>query len=223
MHPRISKRWFVRPLVRPPAGWSEMRVFLNSETEKFSEANDASLSDFFIFNFSCFYSPYPSSFLLVPPSPSSILPPCTSFLYPPPCFLLVPPSSSLLLPRSASSKLFRIGESPFFINFDESITDGPTNRLTDRPTDKASHRDADASKKDASISCPNLFHFLFAWTNICCYRQNSLIAGFLCTRQFILSRIFKRPYFIKFGLSITDGPTDGQGLTYRCEDVSSKA
>ncbi len=87
------------------------------------------------------------------------------FLYPRPSFLLAPPSSSSLLPphpsfpRPALSESFRFRKSPFFINFDESITDGPTDRRTngptdrptDQPTDKASYRDADASKNSRSV------------------------------------------------------------------------
>ena len=69
---------------------------------------------FFIFlkTFSFFHSPRPS-FLLVPPSSSSLLPPGPSFF-----------------PRPAMSKSFRICKRPFFIDFDESITDGPTDRRT---------------------------------------------------------------------------------------------
>ena len=78
--------------------------------------------------------------LLVPPSSR-------------PSFLLVLPSSPSLpprpsfFPRPALSNSSRSSKSRFFIDFDESITDGPTNRPTNRPTDEASYRDADASKK----------------------------------------------------------------------------
>ena len=85
-----------------------------------SEANDASFSDFFIFHFLTTFSFF-HSLPLLPYRPFS--------------FLLVPPSfSSLLLPRPALSKSCNIRKSPFFINFDESITDGPTDQPTDRRT-----------------------------------------------------------------------------------------
>ena len=86
-----------------------------------SEANGASLSDFFIFLF-FFYNFFIFSL-------SSLL------LSPRPSFLLVPPSSSSLLPphpsspRPALSKSFTIRKIPFFIDFDKR---GLTNALWDR-------------------------------------------------------------------------------------------
>ena len=44
---------------------------------------------------------------------------------------LLPPHPSS--PRPALSKSYSIRLSPFFIDFDESITDGPTNQRTDGP------------------------------------------------------------------------------------------
>ena len=84
-----------------------------------SEANDASLSDFFIFNFlatfSFFHSPRPTFLSSLLPRPS-------------------------FFPRPALSRLFRIRKSRFWR---KQITDQRTNQ---RQTDKASYRDADASK-----------------------------------------------------------------------------
>ena len=66
------------------------------------------------------------SFPLVAPSSSPLFPPCPSFL------LVTPSSSSLLSPFPffllvpALSRSLRICKRLFFINFDESITDGPT-------------------------------------------------------------------------------------------------
>ena len=100
-----------------------------------SEANDASLSDFFIFYFlknffifslsSSLLPPRPS-FLLVPPSSSSLLPLC-------PSFLLVPPSrTSFLLIQHCLNHLESVK-----VHFSSILTKVlPTDQRTDQRTDR---------------------------------------------------------------------------------------
>ena len=95
--------------------WMKWKKMDKKKENKTAVVNDASSSHFFIF---LFFS------LLVAPSSS-------------PSFLLVPPSPLFLfLPCPALSQSLRIHKRPFFIEFDESVTDGPTNRPTNRWTDK---------------------------------------------------------------------------------------
>ena len=105
-----------------------------------------SILNFFLIFFSKFFFQLFHFFtLLVAPSSSSLLPPR-------PSFLLVPPSSLFLfLPRPALSQSLRIHKRPFFIDFDESVTNGPTDGPTDRRTDKASYRDARTHLKMKTI------------------------------------------------------------------------
>ena len=99
--------------------WKKKRKKWVNKTRRSTMRPQATFSFFIFLQLFHFFT------LLVAPSSSSLLPPR-------PSFLLVPPSSLFLfLPRPALSQSLRIHKRPFFIEFDKSVTDGPTNGPTD--------------------------------------------------------------------------------------------